>query len=132
MDPIHTIALTMGSAWASGINLYATVFMLGYLGMTGDIALPPELQMLSHPLVLGAAAVMYCIEFFADKVPGVDTGWDTLHTFVRIPAGALLAAGVVGDVSAPAEFAAMLVGGSLAATSHAAKAGSRVVINASP
>ncbi|HPE72932.1 MAG TPA: DUF4126 domain-containing protein, partial [Candidatus Competibacter sp.] len=93
MDPIHTIALTMGSAWASGINLYATVFMLGYLGMTGDIALPPELQMLSHPLVLGAAAVMYCIEFFADKVPGVDTGWDTLHTFVRIPAGALLAAG---------------------------------------
>lgn len=132
MDPIHTIALTMGSAWASGINLYATVFMLGYLGMTGDIALPPELQMLSHPLVLGAAAVMYCIEFFADKVPGVDTGWDTLHTFVRIPAGALLAAGAVGDVSAPAEFAAMLVGGSLAATSHAAKAGSRVVINASP
>lgn len=132
MDPIHTIALTMGSAWASGINLYATVFMLGYLGMSGDIALPPELQMLSHPLVLGAAAVMYCIEFFADKVPGVDTGWDTLHTFVRIPAGALLAAGAVGDVSAPAEFAAMLVGGSLAATSHAAKAGSRVVINASP
>ena len=132
MDPIHTIALTMGSAWASGINLYATVFMLGYLGMSGDIALPPELQMLSHPLVLGTAAVMYCIEFFADKVPGVDTGWDTLHTFVRIPAGALLAAGAVGDVSAPAEFAAMLVGGSLAATSHAAKAGSRVVINASP
>ena len=132
MDPIHTIALTMGSAWASGINLYATVFMLGYLGMTGDIALPPELQVLSDPLVLGAAAVMYCIEFFADKVPGVDTGWDTLHTFVRIPAGALLAAGAVGDVGAPAEFAALLVGGSLAATSHAAKAGSRVVINASP
>ncbi len=132
MDPIHTIALTMGSAWASGINLYATVFMLGYLGMTGDITLPPELQILSQPLVLGAAAVMYCIEFFADKVPGVDTGWDTLHTFVRIPAGALLAAGAVGDVSAPAEFAALLVGGSLAATSHAAKAGSRVVINASP
>lgn len=132
MDPIHTIALTMGSAWASGINLYATVFMLGYLGMTGDIALPPELQILSHPLVLGAAAVMYCIEFFADKVPGVDTGWDTLHTFVRIPAGALLAAGAVGEVSAPAEFAAMLAGGSLAAGSHAFKAGSRVVINASP
>ncbi|MDG4553202.1 MAG: DUF4126 domain-containing protein [Candidatus Competibacter sp.] len=132
MDPIHTIALTMGSAWASGINLYATVFVLGYLGMTGDIALPPELQILSHPLVLGAAAVMYCIEFFADKVPGVDTGWDTLHTFVRIPAGALLAAGAVGEVSAPAEFAAMLAGGSLAAGSHAFKAGSRVVINASP
>ena len=132
MDPIHTIALTMGSAWASGINLYATVFVLGYLGMTGDIALPPELQALSHPLVLGVAAVMYCVEFFADKVPGVDTGWDTLHTFIRIPAGALLAAGAVGDVSAPAEFAAMLAGGSLAAGSHALKAGSRVVINASP
>jgi hypothetical protein len=108
------------------------VLVLGYLGMTGDIILPPELQMLTHPLVLAAAAVMYCIEFFADKIPGVDTGWDTLHTFIRIPAGAALAAGAIGDVSAPVELAALLVGGSLAATSHAAKAGTRVLINTSP
>lgn len=132
MDPVQTLALTAGAAWGSGINLYATVFVLGYLGMTGDIILPPELQVLSHPLVLAAAAVMYCIEFFADKIPGVDTGWDTLHTFIRIPAGAVLAAGAVGEVSAPVELAALLVGGSLAAGSHALKAGSRVLINTSP
>jgi len=100
MEPVQTLALTAGAAWGSGINLYATVLVLGYLGMTGDIMLPPELQMLTHPLVLAAAAVMYCIEFFADKIPGVDTGWDTLHTFIRIPAGAVLAAGAVGEVSA--------------------------------
>ncbi len=132
MDPVQTLALTAGAAWGSGINLYATVLVLGYLGMTGDVILPPELQVLSHPLVLVAAAVMYCIEFFADKIPGVDTGWDTLHTFIRIPAGAVLAAGAVGEVSAPVELAALLVGGSLAAGSHALKAGGRVLINASP
>jgi hypothetical protein len=132
MDPIHTIALTMGTAWASGINLYATVFMLGFLNMTGNITLPPELQMLSDPLVLIAAAFMYCVEFFADKVPGVDTGWDALHTFIRIPAGAVLAAGAVGDVGPAAQLAAGLIGGSLTAASHATKAGSRAMINMSP
>jgi hypothetical protein len=132
MDPVHTLALTAGVAWGSGINLYATVLVVGVLGMTGDIVLPPELEILTHPLVLAAAALMYCIEFFADKIPGVDTGWDALHTFIRIPAGAVLAAGAVGDVSAPVELAALLVGGSLAATSHAAKAGGRVLINTSP
>ena len=132
MDPVHTLALTAGVAWGSGINLYATVLVVGVLGMTGDIVLPSELEILTHPLVLAAAALMYCIEFFADKIPGVDTGWDALHTFIRIPAGAVLAAGAVGDVSAPVELAALLVGGSLAATSHAAKAGGRVLINTSP
>jgi hypothetical protein len=132
MDPVHTLALTAGVAWGSGINLYATVLVVGVLGMTGDIVLPSELEILTHPLVLAAAALMYCIEFFADKIPGVDTGWDALHTFIRIPAGAVLAAGAVGDVSAPMELAALLVGGSLAATSHAAKAGGRVLINTSP
>ena len=112
MDPIvQTIALTMGVAWASGINLYAAIFMLGYLGMTGDITLPPDLQVLSDPLVLFAAGFMYCVEFFADKTPGVDTGWDAIHTFIRIPAGAVLAAGAVGDVSQAAQIAAGLVGG---------------------
>lgn len=132
MDLAQTLALTAGVAWGSGINLYATVLVVGFLGMTGDIVLPEELEILSHPLVLAAAAVMYCIEFFADKIPGVDTGWDALHTFIRIPAGAVLAAGAVGDVSAPVELAALLAGGSLAAGSHALKAGSRVLINTSP
>ncbi len=132
MDIIDTLALTMGAAWASGINLYAAVFMLGYLGSTGHITLPPDLQVLTDPLVLMAAAVMYCIEFFTDKIPGVDTGWDTLHTFIRVPAGAILAMGAVGDVSPAAELAAFLIGGSLAAQSHFLKAGSRVLINTSP
>lgn len=132
MDIIDTLALTMGAAWASDINLYAAVFMLGYLGSTGHIILPPDLQVLTDPLVLMAAAVMYCIEFFTDKIPGVDTGWDTLHTFIRIPAGAMLAMGAVGDVSPAAELASFLIGGSLAAQSHFLKAGSRVLINTSP
>lgn len=136
MDPLSpiasTIALSMGVAWASGINLYAAVFMLGYLGMTGHITLPPDLQVLSDPLVLFAAGFMYLIEFFADKTPGVDTGWDGLHTFIRIPAGAILAAGAVGELGQGAEIAAALVGGGLAAGTHMTKAGSRVMINTSP
>jgi hypothetical protein len=132
MDPLHTIALTMGVAWASGINLYAAVFMLGYLGMIGNIELPPDLQVLSDPLVLAAAGFMYCVEFFADKTPGVDTGWDGIHTFIRIPAGAMLAAAAVGDISPAAQLAAGLLGGTLAAGSHLTKAGTRVMINTSP
>jgi hypothetical protein len=122
----------MGVAWASGINLYATILVLGYMGMTGNIDLPPDLQILTDPMVMIAAALMYTIEFFADKVPGVDTGWDTLHTFIRIPAGAVLAAGAVGEVGTGAQLAAGLVGGTLATGSHATKAGSRVLINTSP
>lgn len=126
------IALTMGVAWASGINLYATVLMLGVLSNMGHLTLPPGLEIVSDPLVLMAAGFMYFVEFFADKVPGVDTGWDSLHTFIRIPAGAALAAGSVGDMSPVVELAAALVGGSMAAGSHALKAGTRVVINTSP
>ncbi|WP_417549912.1 DUF4126 domain-containing protein [Methylophaga sp.] len=132
MDAVSIIALSMGAAWASGINLYAAVFMLGYMGTTGHIVLPAELQVLSDPLVMTAAAVMYFVEFFADKVPGVDTGWDTLHTFIRIPAGAMLAASAVGDVSPAIELTAGLLGGGLAAATHATKAGSRLLINTSP
>jgi hypothetical protein len=132
MDVVHTIALSMGVGWASGINLYAAVFMLGFMGSTGYMELPPELQFLSDPLVLVAAGFMYLVEFFADKTPGVDSGWDAVHTFIRIPAGAALAAGAVGDVSAPVALAAGLVGGTLAAGSHVAKAGARAVINTSP
>jgi hypothetical protein len=132
MDITQTIALTMGVAWASGINLYAAIFMLGYLGMTGNIVLPPDLQILTDPMVMVAAGFMYCVEFFADKVPGVDTGWDAIHTFVRIPAGAILAAGAIGDVGTGAQLAAGIVGGALATGSHVTKAGSRVLINTSP
>jgi hypothetical protein len=133
LDQISTtLALTMGLAWASGINLYATLFTLGYLANTGNIDLPPDLQIVANPMVMGAAGLMYCIEFFADKMPGVDTGWDAIHTFIRIPAGAMLAAGAVGDLNPAVELAAAIMGGGLAAGSHATKAGSRVLINTSP
>jgi hypothetical protein len=132
MDITQTIALTMGVAWASGINLYAAIVMLGYLSSSGNIDLPPELQILSNPAVMLAAGVMYCVEFIADKVPGADTGWDLIQTFVRIPAGALLAAGAVGDAGTGSQLAAAITGGSLATGSHLVKAGSRVLINTSP
>ena len=132
MDLVHVIALGMGVAWASGINLYAAVAMLGILGATGHMTLPPGLEPLTEPVVIAAAVFMYCVEFFADKVPGVDTGWDAVHTFLRIPAGAVLAAMAVGEVSVPAQIAAGLIGGSLTAATHATKAGTRVLINTSP
>ncbi len=127
-----TLALTMGVGWASGINLYAAVLVLGLGGMTGNIALPESLQVVQNPLVVGVAGLMYFVEFFADKTPGVDTGWDSIHTFIRIPAGAMLAASAVGDVTPALEVAAGLMGGGLAAGSHATKAGTRVMINTSP
>lgn len=132
MEAIQIIALSMGVAWASGINLYATVFMLGLLGSSGHIVLPPGLEVVTDPLVMFSAGLMYCVEFFADKTPGVDSGWDTIHTFIRIPAGAVLAMGAVGDTSQAAELMAFLLGGSLAAGAHATKAGSRVLINTTP
>jgi hypothetical protein len=129
---IGIIALSMGAAWASGINLYATILVLGILGNTGDIILPVDLEILTHPMVIGAAGLMYLVEFFTDKIPGVDTGWDALHTFIRVPAGALLAAGAVGEMNPALALAAAIVGGGLAAGAHAGKAGSRVLINTSP
>jgi hypothetical protein len=132
MDITQTIALTMGVAWASGINLYAAILMLGYMGSTGNITLPPDLQILTDPMVMVAAGLMYCVEFFADKIPVVDTGWDALHTFIRIPAGAILAAGAIGDVGPAAHLAAAIAGGTLATGSHITKAGSRMLINTSP
>lgn len=132
MDTVSIIALSMGAAWASGINLYATIFMLGYLGTTGNIDLPPDLMVVTDPLVMTSAGLMYCVEFFADKTPGVDTAWDSLHTFIRIPLGAVLAMGAVGDMTPAVELAAFIVGGSLTAATHATKTGSRIVINSSP
>ena len=128
----NIIALTMGAAWAAGINLYAAIATLGILGATGNMTLPADLQVLTNPLVIGAACLMFAVEFVADKMPGVDTGWDTIHTFIRIPAGALLAAGAVGDVDPAVSLAAALLGGTLAAGTHGVKAGSRLLINSSP
>ena len=127
-----TLALTMGLAWASGINLYATLLTLGLLATTGNIQLPPDLQIVANPLVITAAGFMYCVEFFADKIPGVDSGWDAIHTFIRIPAGAMLAAGAVGTLDPSVELAAAILGGGMAAGSHVTKAGTRGLINTSP
>ncbi len=131
-DLIQTIALTLGVAWASGINLYAAVTVLGIGGVTGYVELPAGLAVVQDPLVIVAAAFMYCVEFMADKTPGVDSAWDSLHTFIRIPAGAMLAAGAVGSVDPAIGVAAGLLGGTLTAATHATKAGSRVLINTSP
>lgn len=87
METVELIALTMGVGWASGINLYAAVMMLGILGMTGNIELPQQMEIVQSPLVLGAASIMFFVEFLVDKIPGVDTAWDAIHTFIRIPAG---------------------------------------------
>ena len=133
LEPIiKTIALTMGVAWASGINLYAAILVLGILGSSGNITLPHELMILTDPLIITAAGVMYAVEFFADKIPGVDNGWDVIHTFIRIPLGALLAAAAVGEINPSVTIAAALVGGGMAASTHAAKSGARVLINTSP
>ncbi|HUH36997.1 MAG TPA: DUF4126 family protein [Spongiibacteraceae bacterium] len=129
---IATLSLTMGVAWASGINLYAAVLVLGIGGATGNIALPESLQVVQDPMVIAAAGIMYAVQFFADKTPGVDTGWDSIHTFIRIPAGAMLAAASVGDVTPALQVTAGLLGGTLSAATHATKAGTRVLINTSP
>lgn len=137
MGGLETLALAVGSAWAAGINLYATVLVLGVLNFFGITILPEELAVLSSPLVLGAAALLFCVEFVADKVPGVDSLWDMLHTFIRIPAGAYLAASTATgmDLGMPEEtayIAALLVGGVISGGSHLSKATSRAAINTSP
>lgn len=133
MEALNLVALGLGAAWASGINLYLAVLILGGLGAAGMVDLPGDLTVLEHPAVLAAAGGLYIVEFVADKVPGVDSAWDALHTFIRIPAGALLAAGVLQDWGAGYEVAAaLLAGGTLAAASHATKASGRVAVNTSP
>lgn len=127
-----SIAVVLGVGWASGINLYAAMLTLGLMQRLGYATLPAGLEILADPLVIAAAALMYMVEFVVDKTPGADTGWDAIHTFVRLPAGALLAAGAVGDVAPAAELAAAIVGGGMAAGSHSLKAGGRALINTSP
>ena len=132
METVQIIALTMGTAWASGINLYATIFMLGVLGGNGYVTLPAELELVTDPLVITAAGLMYCIEFFADKIPGIDTTGDSIHTFIRIPAGAVLAMAAIGDTNQAVELAAFIVGGTLAGATHATKMSTRLLLNTSP
>jgi len=137
MGVLETLTLALGASWASGLNLYATVAVLGFLDLLGVISLPANLQVLSSPWVLGIAVFMYAVEFFADKIPGVDSIWDAIQTFVRIPAGAMMAAGAVGglDTGLGSEVQtaiALLLGGSIAAGVHLTKAGSRAIINTSP
>lgn len=132
LDTWQLIALASALGWASGLRLYAVLFVVGSIGWLGWVDLPKGLQILSHPWVLGASGFMVAIEFFADKIPGVDSLWDVVHTFIRIPAGAALAASVFSDAPTAGTFAAAILGGSLAAGAHLAKAGSRAMINTSP
>lgn len=132
MGTIEALSLAMGTAWTSGINLYATVAALGIAARAEMIRLPPDLEVLMHPAVIAVACVMYVIEFFADKVPYVDNGWDILHTFIRVPAGAILAARALGDMNPALELVALLAGGSVAFVAHGVKATTRLAINTSP
>jgi hypothetical protein len=129
---LETVAMASLLAWASGIRLYFVVFALGLAGHLGYVELPAALQVLQHPWVIGTAGFMLVVEFLADKVPGIDSAWDTVHTFIRIPAGALLAAGATGDTLSALTVAAGLLGGTLAAGTHFAKSGGRALINTSP
>lgn len=129
---LHDIALVLALAWAAGINLYAALLVFGLMGHYGYVDLPPALAILADPRFIVASGVMFAIEFFADKVPGVDSLWDAIHTFIRIPAGAVLAAGAAGDFGLAIQALAALSGGTLAAGSHFTKAGSRALINTSP
>ncbi len=132
LDTPQLVAIAAALGWASGLRLYAVLFLVGLAGTLGWVALPAGLQLLQHPLMLSASGLMLGVEFFADKIPGVDTLWDVLHTLLRIPAGAALAAAAFGADSATVTTAAALLGGTLAATSHFAKATTRAAVNTSP
>jgi Domain of unknown function (DUF4126) len=132
MDMAGLAALAAALGWASGIRLYLVVFITGLAGYMGFIPLPAGLHVLQHPAMLAGSGAMLFVEFFADKIPGVDSLWDMIHTVIRVPAGAALAAGVFGADSATMGMVAGLLGGTLAATSHAAKATTRAAINTSP
>lgn len=132
MELVQTIALSAGLAWASGLRLYLVLFLAGVLAHLGYMHLPESLLVLTHPLVMAASGGMALAELVADKVPAFDSLWDSFQTFVRIPAGALLAAFAMGDVDPAWAVAAGLLGGTITAGTHFAKAGSRLAINASP
>ena len=132
MNLIGTLAIAMGAGWVSGINLYATVATLGLLGRFANLRLPGELDVLTSWWIIGLAVVLYLIEFFADKIPYLDNAWDAIHTFIRIPAGAVLAATAFGDFDRSVQVVALLLGGGLALSAHGTKASARAAINLSP
>ncbi len=132
LDTSQLFAIAAALGWASGLRLYAVVFLTGLAGALGWVELPAGLRLLQGPLVLGASGTMLVVEFLADKVPGLDSLWDALHTVVRIPAGALLAAAVFGGDHDSWMLIAALMGGTLAATSHVAKSATRAAVNTSP
>ena len=126
------LAMSAAMAWGAGLRLYLVVFVVGLLGKFGYVPLPDALKLLTNPIVLGAAGFMTFIEFFADKIPWLDSAWDAVHTFLRIPAGAALAAGMLGDSGEGVALAAAIIGGTLTAGTHFGKAGTRAVANTSP
>jgi hypothetical protein len=132
MNLIETLGLALGTGFSSGLNLYATVATLGLLQRFGVLRLPPHLQVLSHPWLLGIAIALYLIEFLADKIPYFDTVWDAVHTFIRPPAAALLAYAAAGSAPPEWRWGAALLAGSVALTSHGTKASARAAVNTSP
>jgi Domain of unknown function (DUF4126) len=131
MDAL-TLALITGLGWTSGVRFYAVMFFLGLMHRTDVYPLPGQLELLAHPWVMVVSGLLFSIEFFADKIPGLDSVWDAIHTFIRIPGGALLAAAAVAGSDPGLALAAGLLGGTIAAGAHFTKAGSRALINASP
>jgi hypothetical protein len=132
MEAIASLATAAGLGWASGVRLYAVVFFLGLLQFFGIYTLPANLQTLGNGWVMGAAGFMFLVEFLADKIPGFDSVWDAAHTFIRVPAGALLAAAAVAGGDPGMSVAAAILGGTIAAGSHVTKASTRALINTSP
>lgn len=132
MPPLAEIAIAAALAWGSGFRLYATLFLVGLAGHYGWIELPQHLIVLQSPLILAASGFMSFVEFFADKFPWIDSLWDSVHTFIRIPAGAMLAAAVFGDAGTGTALAAAILGGTVAGGTHFSKAGSRAMINTTP
>lgn len=132
MELISNLALAGGLSWASGLRLYITVFALGMMNKFGYIHLPATLDILSNPIVIAVAGLLSVIEFLADKIPYVDTAWDSIQTFIRIPAGALLAMGAINTNDPAIAAVAALLGATLTGATHATKAGSRALINTSP
>ncbi|MBS0571422.1 MAG: DUF4126 domain-containing protein [Proteobacteria bacterium] len=132
MENLQSLALAAGLAWASGIRLYAAIFIVGLLGRLGYVQLPEHLQLLEHDWVLGASGFMLVAEFVADKIPAFDSVWDAIHTFIRIPIGAMLAWGAMGSAAPDVQLAAAIVGGAIAGGTHALKMGTRAAINTSP
>ena len=132
VETLSSAALAGGMSWASGLRLYMTLFMAGLLGRMGWLDLPPALHVLQSPWVLGVAGVLFVVEFLADKIPGVDSAWDAVQTFIRIPAGAVLSVAALGQMDPAWTAVAALLGGTLAAGAHFTKAGSRALINTSP